>query len=329
MLKSPDRPLVFQEKKDTKKIKSDLETFDGREREIEIKLDANGFPKAVAFFDIDKTLAECGFIHGVVFKKLSEEMFPDQDPDKMTKLYLNGLHLGTTFRVFHRMAGIAQGKDWADPQKYLEWLPGHEKEVDEEGPDHDFAAELSIKGSRMAAQMAEEMYRKDPQTFEQAKIKPVFHLARLYQRLGIPMVVMTANDEPFAKAACKCLGLADSFITLACQKDFVGRGKEGAIEYLIERLKEKGVPVPKNLIVVGDSLNGDIGSGAKFMQEHSEYSMKGVLVGEGDVEATKERIKNDPQLENMPVEVLNPSLVSNDKRGMPSLARYRKKHDTK
>jgi phosphoglycolate phosphatase-like HAD superfamily hydrolase len=211
----------------------------------------------------------------------------------------------------------------------LTWLPGHEKEVDEEGADHDFAAELSIKGSQMAAQMAEKMYRKDPQAFEQAKIKPVFHMAKIYQRMGIPMVVMTANDEPFAKAICKCLGLADSFVTLACQKDFVGRGKEGAMEYLIEKLKEKGIPIPKNLIVVGDSLNGDIGSGAKFMSEHGDYSVKGVLVGEGDVEAAKERIKNDSQLENMPVEFLNPELVSNNAKGIPSLARYRRKYDTK
>lgn len=247
---------------------------------------------------------------------------------------MDGLYLGTTYRVFHRMIGIyEEGKrGWEDPENYLKWLNEsleHRKEVDEDGPIHEQAARYSMMHSMESARLAEEKYREDPHEFEQVKIKPVFHLAKLYQRLGIPMVIMTTNDEPFARSICKCMGLADSFITMACQKNFPKQGKDGAIKFLVERLKEKGILIPKNLIVIGDSLNGDIGSGAKFIQEHGEYSMKGVLVGEGDVEAAKKRIKNDPQLENMPVEFLNPELVSNDAKGMISLARYRKKYDTK
>lgn len=325
MLDKPEQSAPCKEKEKRMIVASEIETFDGKPREIEIKLGPDGFPKAVAFFDIDKTLAECGFIHGEAFKKLFGEKFPDQDPGKLTELYLNGLYLGTTFRVFHRMIGIARGrKDWEDPEEYLKWLPGHEREVDEEGDGHDFAAELSIKHSQMGAKMAEEMFKQDPGVFEHTKIKPVFHLVKLYKRLGIPMAVMTANDEPFARAVSKALGLADSFVTLACQKDFMGRGKEGAIEYLIKRLKEKGISVPKNLIVVGDSLNGDIGSGAKFVQEHPDYMTTGVLVGEDDIEKVKDRVKNDSSLAGMPVEVLKPSDV-----GDGSLASYRRAKKTK
>jgi phosphoglycolate phosphatase-like HAD superfamily hydrolase len=324
-------------------IQSDIETFPDQERpaDIKIKVDANGVPETMAFFDIDNTLAECGFIHGKAAKRLFAEAFPDQDSDRMTELYLKGIYLGTTFRVFHRMIGIAGGKtDWEDPEAYLKWLhenPKNLKDVDESGSAHNLAAELSMKGSQMAAQIAEEMFKQNPEIFRQSRIKPVFHLAKLYQRLGIPMMVMTANDEPFAKAICKCLGLADSFITMACQKDFVGQGKEGAMGYLIKRAEEKGIRMPKNLIVVGDSLNGDIGSGAKFMQEHAGCSVKGVLVvekkeeGEGkeEIAAAQERIKKDPLLKNMSVDVLMPEEVGYDGKGVPNLASYRRKFQTK
>jgi hypothetical protein len=44
-------------------ITSDLENFgDKPKAEIEIKLEADGFPKAAAFFDIDKTLGDFDFI---------------------------------------------------------------------------------------------------------------------------------------------------------------------------------------------------------------------------------------------------------------------------
>ena len=142
MLDKPEQNSPYQEKGKEISVASDIETFGRRPRKIIIKLDSDGFPKAVAFFDIDKTLAECGFIHGEAFKKLFAEIYPDQDPDKLTELYLKGLHLGTTFRVFHRMIGIARDgrKEWEDPEKYLEWLPGHEKEVDKKGDDHNLAA---------------------------------------------------------------------------------------------------------------------------------------------------------------------------------------------
>ena len=326
MLDKPEQNSPYQEKGKEISVASDIETFGRRPRKIIIKLDSDGFPKAVAFFDIDKTLAECGFIHGEAFKKLFAEIYPDQDPDKLTELYLKGLHLGTTFRVFHRMIGIARDgrKEWEDPEKYLEWLPGHEKEVDKKGDDHNLAAELSIRHSQMSAKIAEDMFNRDPQIFEQTKIKPVFHLAKIYQRMGIPMCVMTANDEPFAKAVCKSLGLADSFIALACQKDFVGQGKEGAIEYLIQRLEGKGVPIPRKFIVVGDSLNGDIGSGAKFMAEHGGYSVRGVLISEGDIADMREKVEKDPNLKDMQVEVLKPSAI-----GDGSLASYRRNKKTK
>lgn len=320
-----------KEKKNRMSVMSDIETFDGKPGEVEIKLDSRGLPQAVAFFDIDGTLGTFGQFHGEAVKML----FPKVENKKeLARVFMDGLYLGTTYRVFHRVIGIFEEgkKEWEDPENYLKWLnenPEHRKEVDESGPIHEKAAEYSMIHSTESARIAEEKYREDPQEFERVKIKPVFHLAKLYQRLGIPMVIMTTNDEPFARSICKCLGLADSFIAIACQKDFPKQGKDGAMEVLIERLKERGIPVPENLIVVGDSLFGDIGSGAKFMEQNAGFKIKGVLVSEENLEKIKEQVRSDPALKNIPVEVLNSKLISEGKDGVPGIARYRRMFDTK
>ena len=320
-----------REKNNRLTVASDIETFDEKPREIEVKLDSNGFPKAAAFFDIDGMLGTFGQFHGEAVKLLFPKI---EDKEELARVFMRGLHLGTTYRVFHRMIGIyEEGKEeWKDPDNYSKWLhenPERQKEVDGSGPIHERAARFSMLHSTEYARLAEEKYRENPQVFEQIKNKPVFHLAKLYQRLGIPMSIMTTNDEPFARSICKCLGLADSFIAMACQKNFPKQSKEGAIDFLINRLKEKGIPIPKNLIVVGDSLTGDIGSGARFARGQKEYSVKGVLITEESVRKAKERIENDSQLANMSVEVLNPEMVIIDKKGMSSLARYRREYSTK
>lgn len=51
-------------------IKSDLIDIDGNNKEISITITEDGTPRAVAFFDIDKTLAELKNIHGQAIKLL-------------------------------------------------------------------------------------------------------------------------------------------------------------------------------------------------------------------------------------------------------------------
>lgn len=349
----PSAPKILETEKIRKKIKSSVPRFDEKsekdanicsnnpENDISVTLDSNGLPKAVAFFDIDGTLADVSFIHGMAIKKLFKQIFEekelekmglntDDDFDKLVETYKAGFTLGTTFRVFDRLIQIYRdGKnEFKDPQAYLEWLQDHQDEIDGSGPAHEFAARISLLHSEMGAEIAEELYRRDPDIFLRCKIKPVFHLARLYQRQGIPMVIMTANDDPFAQAVCKCLGLADMFIDYASQKDFAGRGKEGAIECLLDKLEQKGIPAPEKLIVVGDSQNGDVGSGAKFKEMHGG-NVVGVLVGEGEITEIQERVANDAMLKDMPVEILVPGKVAAGMDGMPLLSAYRKDYDTK
>jgi phosphoglycolate phosphatase-like HAD superfamily hydrolase len=328
MFKSPEEPIKIESAERYLKVQSDLEVFDGEKwekPEIEIKLGADGKPKALAFFDIDKTLAELGFIHGEAFKKLFAGVFPDEDPNEMTEVYLGALGLGTTYRVFDRIFRIYRDgrEEFKDPDKYLDWLNDHLTEVDEAGLDHDLAAEYSQRHSQMGAEIAIELFENNPEIFEQAKIGPVFQLVEILQRMGIPLAVMTANDEPFARAISKCLGLGNNFISMVYQKDFEGGGKDAAIEVLIKKFDEKGIPIPENLMVVGDSLKGDIGSGAKFMEKHGEFKLRGVYVGEGDVEEIKKQVENSPNLKNMPVEVFVPS------KAEFGIGRYRREFNTK
>ncbi|MFH0969158.1 MAG: HAD family hydrolase [Patescibacteria group bacterium] len=337
MSNSNEWPAISEEKeKAYVGIKSDIEAKSGENKEIKITLE-NGVPKAIAFFDIDKTLAECGFTHGPAIKELFKEMLEDKENldgellDEIEKEYLSSLHLGTTYRVFHRMLGIYKygHSEWKDLKTYEDWLQTHKKEVDESGEAHDEAAECSMKHSAKSAEIAEGIDKENPEVFEQAKIKPVFHLVNLYKRLGIPMVIMTANDPPFAKFICKILNLGESFLTMANQKDFEGHGKDGAMEFLADKLKKMGISMPRNLIVVGDSLKGDIGSGSVFESNHKEYNVKGVFIGKNDIEEMKEMIKKNPDLKDMEVEVLNPEKVLVSDKENYQLAKYRRKFNTK
>ena len=52
------------------RIKSELEGLDGNCKEIPIAITEDGAPRAVAFFDIDQTLAELKEIHGKAIKIL-------------------------------------------------------------------------------------------------------------------------------------------------------------------------------------------------------------------------------------------------------------------
>jgi len=310
-----------------KKVFSDIETPDGNDAEaIKIKLH-EGLPKAAAFFDIDGTLGNFKDMHGGAIKRL----YPDCDPEEVVQEFYRGISLGTTYRVHDRMIKIyGDGiEEFKDTEKYMDWFSKHQSEVDEAGSVHDKAAEYSMNHSKMSAKIAEEMYEKDPSIFEKTKLLPVFRLAEIYKKMGIPMTIMTANDAPFAKSICKCLGFSESFLTSVNQGDFEGSGKDVAIENLIKKLKEKGIPIPPKLIVVGDSLNGDIGSGAKFMKNHPEFEVEGVLVGNEGVEEMKESVKNNSQLEGIKVEVLDPNLVEENSIGQPNLSAYRKKYATK
>ncbi|HBA36852.1 TPA: hypothetical protein DCZ15_03180 [Candidatus Falkowbacteria bacterium] len=324
MLKDP----TFEQKEEKyRRIESDVPSFENEKKEIEITLEPDGKPKALAFFDIDSTLGNFKDIHG----KAIQELYPNHDPEEVAQEFFKGQSLGTTYRVHDRLIKIFDDglEEFKDVDRYMKWFSEHVSEIDKEGGAHEKASAYSFKHSQLAAGMAENLYQKDPSYFEKAKIVPVFKLVKLYKRMGIPMTVMTANDKPFAESICKCLNLSDSFITLAYQQDFEGGGKDRAMEVLLDKIKEKNVPIPEKLIVVGDSLNGDIGPGAAFQNRHNDFEVAGVLISDGNLEDDRLKIAENKDLKNINVEVLDSSKVTEDAVGEPQIALFRKKYQTK
>lgn len=298
-----------------------------KKKEIEITLEPNGRPKALAFFDIDSTLGNFKDIHG----KAIQELYPNHDPEEVSHEFFKGQALGTTYRVHDRLIKIFDDglEEFKDVDKYTKWFAEHKSEVDKRGDAHEKASEYSLRHSQIAAEIAENLYKEDSNYFESAKIAPVFSLVKLYKRMGIPMAIMTANDRPFADSICKCLKLSDYFIDAVNQRDFEGSGKEKAIEVLIDKVINKNIPSPDKLIVVGDSLDGDIASGASFKKNNESFDVAGVLISDGNLEDDRERVKKNKALKNINVEILDPSKVTKDNIGEPQIALFRKLYKTK
>lgn len=283
-------------------VQSELEDIDGNKKDIKIELMEDNKPRAMAFFDIDGTLAHLYFLHDEAIQKI----FPNQEPTKLKETYHKGFKLGNSFREFDRMRGIyIDGhSEWEDPEIYLKnRFISNAKEIDEPGNEaHEIAAEILKYYGEAAANIADEVYKKNPEKFERANIEPIFHLAKLYQRLGIPMVGFTANAKVFVEKLAKYLKLSDIFIDIATDETMAGGGKERAIHYLINEMKEKGLVIPKDrLIFVGDSIRGDIGSSIIARGKDNEISGQGILVLK-DKDALieiKKQISEDPHLKSL------------------------------
>lgn len=280
--------------------RSELTDIEGKQKDIKIALMEDGMPRAVAFFDIDGTLAHLDKIHG----KAIRELFKVADGDELEETYYKGFKLGNSFREFDRMKGIYEDghTEWKDPEVYLkERYTPNAAQIDEPGNlDHNIAAGILKAYGEIAARITEELYKSSPEEFERSNIAPIFHLARMYARLGIPMVGFTANAKVFVDKLSKYLKLSDIFIDIATDETMKGGGKEVAINQLMSGFEKKGIKIPKGrLIFVGDSLIGDIGTSLKVKGE--KVSGKGVLVLE-DREALLEiekQISEDPNLRHI------------------------------
>lgn len=283
-------------------IKSELEDIDGNKKDIKIEIMEDGKPRAMAFFDIDGTLAHLDIIHSKAIARL----FKDQDPKELEETYYKGFKLGNSFREFDRMRGIyIDGhNEWKDPEIYLkDRFTLHAKEIDESGNEaHKIAASILKAYGEIAVGIADELYNEHPEKFEQSNIEPIFHLATIYQRLGIPMVGFTANAKVFVEKLAKYLKLSDIFLDIATDETMAGGGKEIAIHYLINKLESKGISIPKDrLIFVGDSIRGDIGSSITARLKDKEIYGQGILVLK-DKDALiqiKKQISEDPKLKSM------------------------------
>lgn len=317
------------------KIKSELEGFDGIFKDIPVTIGEDGTPIAVAFFDIDKTLAELRNIHGGAIIKLLEEILGENinDPKEIEEtinIYFDGFKLGNSFREFDRMNGIYKLKhyEWIDPKIYIkERLNFKKKEIDSDGyEEHIIAKKYLDSYVEIASNIADNIYKNNPKEFELTKIKPVFALAKYYKALGIPMFGMTANGKKLVGTIAKYLELTDLFIDIATDEDMVGGGKEIIIPKLIKKLEDKGIKISKEkLIIVGDSFLGDIGSGYRYKDNGKEILFKGILVLKNMEELTeiKMQINNNEEfkqiLKNTDIEALIIDNVKIDKNGSPIL----------
>ena len=309
------------------KITSELESIDGTFKEISITITDDGTPRAVAFFDIDKTLAELKNIHGVAIRALFKEFF-DKEFDGIEEVYFKGFRLGNSFREFDRMDGIYNlgHYEWIDPEVYIkERLNYKIKDIDSEGNEtHKIAKMYLDRYAIIASKIAEDIYRNDKEEFETSKIKPVFALAKYYKILGIPMFGMTANGKDFVHTIAKYLGLSELFIDIATDEDMVGGGKEIIIPKLIKKLKDKGIKVSEEkLVIVGDSLSGDIGSGYRYKDNGKEIFIKGILVLKdmNELQTIKNQIAKNSELKkiikNTDTEAFIVDNVKTDANGTP------------
>ena len=309
-------------------VQSELTGIDGIKKEISIELMGDGFPRAMAFFDIDGTLAHISVIHGQAIRELFKGQY--KDGNELEETYYKGFKLGNSFREFDRMKGIyVDGHvEWKDPEIYFKerFIP-NQKEIDEGGHlAHNIASEILKKYGEIAGKIAEKLFKENPEEFEKSSIQPIFLLARMYARLGIPMVGFTANAKVFVDELAKYLKLSDLFLDIATDETMAGGGKEIAIHHLIKKLNSKGIPIPKNrLIFVGDSLRGDIGSSLTAKGQDAEIHGQGILVLK-DKDALieiKKQINESPELkkitDSINVHGLIIDNVPKDEKGNPEL----------
>jgi phosphoglycolate phosphatase-like HAD superfamily hydrolase len=314
-------------------VTSELEGINGKKKDIKIELMGDGKPRAMAFFDIDGTLAHLSAIHGKVIVKI----FPDEEPVELEETYYRGFKLGNSFREFDRMRGIyIDGHaEWKDPEVYLrERFDLHREEIDQPGHlAHRIAADILEEYGKAAALLCDDSYQKSPEEFEKSNIAPIFKLAQMYSRLGIPMVGFTANAKVFVNKLAKYLKLSDIFLDIATDETMQGGGKEISIQTLIDRLASKGVPMPEGrMIFVGDSLRGDIGTSITAREKNVGIYGQGILVlkDKNALIDIEKQINTDPQLRHI-VDSINVSgfivdEVPLDENGNPEmLSRFRDK----
>jgi len=272
-------------------------------------------------------------VHGASIAKL----FPDEDPVELEQTYYRGFKLGNSFREFDRLRGIyIDGHiEWKDPEIYLrDRFTSQAEEIDQPGHlAHNIAAGILKEYGEIASAICDELYQKNPEKFEKANIAPIFKLAQMYSRLGIPMVGFTANAKVLVDKLAKYLKLSDIFIDIATDETMAGGGKEVAIKYLIDELESKEIPIPKGrMIFVGDSLRGDIGTSLTAREKNEGIFGQGILVLK-DRDALLEierQINTDPKLrqiaDNIDVRGLVIGDVPLDEKGNPMLlSRFREK----
>lgn len=287
---------------ETISILSDLAHVDKTKSSLLIRVVGGDMPVAIAFFDIDKTLAHLN----ILYKEAIHHLFPNEDKDELIETFLKGFKLGNSFREFDRMHSIyVDGKvEWKDSEIYIsERLNTAKDLIDSPGNEiHDRAKDYLVSYGKEAASVADSLYATDPEIFSKAQIGPLYSLLELYKMNGVLMFGFTANAKIFVEKLAMYLGLSDYFLDIATDEMMEGGGKEIAIKKLLDIVKEKGLRIPKEqLIFIGDSIRGDIGSGALFCKNNPGFGGYGIVVLENKDDLIKLRhlVNEDQNIHNI------------------------------
>ncbi|MFA4818236.1 MAG: hypothetical protein WC621_00100 [Patescibacteria group bacterium] len=293
---------INKEKSESLLVKSHLQNLEGKNAEIRLARTAEGVVPLTAFFDIDLTFLN---LEELLYPEVRRKLWPNIDSSKVDDIHLAGFRLGTMFKEMYRMKMLNDNPDddkystWADADYYeKDFLETEGQNINLPGDEyHEIAATELKRFDEMATQIARDIYKKDPESYDKAKIGPVFQLAEEYKRLGVPMVGMTANPRGFILEILKYTGLADKFIECATDDDVPG-DKEHKMKWLIEKLEQDNIPVSYNrLEVIGDSVTGDVGSGPRFehlmaeVRPELDIKTHGLLIVENESALSKARQK--------------------------------------
>ena len=241
---------------------------------IRVALASDGKVLHVNFWDLDKTLLYAEPMHCAAV----ERIYPNAattvtDRKNLHKTYLAGFTLGNSFREWDRMRRIYEGGEthYKDAERYARDFIGNDAmrcKIDEPGhPEgwHERANEILQEYGKSALSMMAIDFQKNPDDFRKKIVKPEM-IAWLQQKSkqGEAHVFMTANQQHFARGLVRFSGLAEYGLLLASDETMVGGGKEIAIASLISELRKWGLEVhPARATAIGDSIMGDVGSGAK------------------------------------------------------------------
>jgi len=296
-------------------VTSNLKHIDDVQSELLIRVVNENMPIAIAFFDIDKTLAHLD----ILYKEAIHRLFPKEDEDELIQTFLLGFKLGNSFREFDRMDNIYiyGKKEWKDPEVYIkERLIPKKELIDIPGSEiHDRAAAYLALYGKEAALVADNLYTTDPDIFSKARIGPLYSLLEVYKLNGILMFGFTANAKVFVEKLSMYLGLSDYFLDIATDETMEGGGKEIAIKKLLDLVEEKNLQIPKEqLIFVGDSIRGDIGSGALFCKNNLGYKGYGIVVLENKNALIELRhlVNNDEHVHSITSQIPTYGFVTED-----------------
>ena len=270
-----DEATPEQQESEWRTVTSQLEGLHGAPAELNVAISKeDGEVKHANFWDLDKTLLFAEPIHFAAVEQIYPEFAKDEESRKaLHEFYVAGFTLGNSYREWDRMRRICEEgqSQYKDPTVYERDFmddPETKKLIDEPGrPEqyHEMANTILQRYGKIAYSIMEEKYNDDPEGFEKMFVKPeMIDLLKKKARLGQVNTYMTANQQDFAAGLVKFSGIADYGLLLAPDEKMTGGGKEVAIEWLIVELSKMGLKVNrKRATAIGDSIKGDVGSGAK------------------------------------------------------------------